>query len=147
MPEPRPVRLDAILAGRTTVLTAREPEEALADLCDRYGLQLLRIRPGFVPEDNAVPLREAAAEDARKARWTDVCLAAADPADPMGALIADPGLSVLIRPDRVIAAIAPGRSLPEVPWPIRPQHPNTPPASRPDLAISPAAEPWSPPCS
>ena len=37
-PGAAPVRLDAILAGRTTVLTARQPEEALADLCDRYGL-------------------------------------------------------------------------------------------------------------
>ena len=83
--------------------------------------------------------------------WTDVCLAAGDPAGALGALIADPGMSVLVRPDRVIAAIAAGRRLPEVPWPIRPQaspqHPDAPPASRPDLAVSPAAEPWSPPCS
>ena len=56
----------------------------------------------------------------------------------MRALIADPGLSFLIRPDRVIAAVAVGRRLPEVPWPIRPhaspQHPDAPLASRPDPA-------------
>ena len=144
---PGPVRLDAVLAGQAAVLTAREPDQALAGFCERYRLALLRIRPGSVPEDNAAALREAAAEDAREARWTDVCLPPGDLAGPLRVLIADPGLSVLIRPDRVIAAVAAGGSLPEVPWPIRPQHPNTPTASRPDLAISPAAEPWSPPCS
>jgi hypothetical protein len=140
-----PVPLDAVLAGQTAVLTAREPDQALADFCDRYGLALLRIRPGFVPEDNAVPLREAAAEDARKARWTDVCLPPGDLASPLRALIADPGLSVLLRPDRVIAAVAAGGRLPAIPWPIRPQYPVA--HLCPDPVISPAAEPWSPPCS
>ncbi len=139
------VRLDGVLAWQAAVLTAREPDQALADFCDRYGLALLRIRPGFVPADNAVPLREAAAEDARKARWTDVCLPPGDLASPLRALMADPGLSVLLRPDRVIAAVAAGGRLPEVPWPIRPQYPVA--HLCPDPAISPAAQPWSPPCS
>ena len=38
-----PVRLDAILAGRTAVLTARLPDPALAGFCRRHGLVLVRI--------------------------------------------------------------------------------------------------------
>jgi 3-(3-hydroxy-phenyl)propionate hydroxylase len=135
-----PVRLDAVLAGQTAVLTAREPDEALAGLCERYGLALLRIRAGAAPADNPAAVREAADGAVRKARWTDVRLAAGHPAGPLRALIADPGLSFLIRPDRVIAAVAAGRRLPEVPWPIRPQasaqHPHAVPAPLPDPATS-----------
>ena len=38
-----PVRLDAILAGRTAVLTARHPDAELADYCRRHRLILVRI--------------------------------------------------------------------------------------------------------
>ncbi len=38
-----PVRLDAILAGRTAVLTARRPDAELVDFCRRHGLVLVRI--------------------------------------------------------------------------------------------------------
>ena len=41
------VRLDTVLAGQAAVLTAREPDQALAGFCERYGLALLRIRPGI----------------------------------------------------------------------------------------------------
>jgi 3-(3-hydroxy-phenyl)propionate hydroxylase len=132
------VRLDAVLAGQTAVLTAREPDQPLADFCEHHGLALLRIRPGSVPDNNPGPLRETAGDDARKAPWTDVCLPQGDPAGPVRALLADPGLSVLVRPDRVIAAVAASRRQPEVPWPIRPQarppHPDAPHAHRPDQA-------------
>jgi 3-(3-hydroxy-phenyl)propionate hydroxylase len=37
------VRLDAILAGRTAVLTARRPDAGLVDFCRRHGLVLVRI--------------------------------------------------------------------------------------------------------
>jgi 3-(3-hydroxy-phenyl)propionate hydroxylase len=145
------VRLDAVLAGQAAVLTGREPDQPLAAFCERYGLALLHILPGSVPDGDAGPLREAATESAGKAPWTDVCLPAGDPAGPVRALLADPGLAVLVRPDRVIAAVASGRRQPEVPWPIRPQarpqHPDAASAPRQDPAISPAAEPWSPPCS
>jgi 3-(3-hydroxy-phenyl)propionate hydroxylase len=145
------VRLDAVLAGHAAVLTGREPDQPLTGFCERYGLALLRIRPGSVPQDNLVPLHEAADGGARMTPWTDVWLPAGDPAGPVRALLADPGLSVLVRPDRVIAAVAAGCRLPEVPWPIRPrdrpQHPGTASASTQDPAISATAEPWSPPCS
>ena len=132
---PDPVQLDAVLAGQTAVLTAREPDQPLAGFCERYGLALLCIRPGSVPDNSPVPVREAAEGDIDPARWTDVFLPAGEQAGPLRALLADPGLSVLIRPDRVIAAIASGRRLPEVPWPIRPkaraQHPDASPVSVP----------------
>jgi hypothetical protein len=149
--DPGLVRLDAVLAGQAAVLTAREPDQPLAGFCERYGLALLRIRPGSVPQDNPMPLREAAGGGARMTPWTDVWLPAGDPAGPVRALLADPGLSVLVRPDRVIAAVAAGCRPPEVPWPIpprdRPHDPVTASASTQDPAISPAAEPWSSPCS
>ena len=145
-----PVRLDAVLAGRTAVLTAREPDQLLVGFCDRYGLSLLRVRLGSVPDDNSAPLR-AAPIRVCGARWTDIRLAAGDLVGLMRALIADHGLSVLVRPDRVIAGVASGCRLPEVPWPIRPQtsphNPDAASVARPDPAISPAAEPWSPLCS
>jgi hypothetical protein len=143
------VRLDTVLGGQLAVLTAREPDQALAGFCERCGLALLRIRaaprqednPAQVraacrPEDNPARAPEAADGGVPKADWTDVCLAAGDPAGPMRALIADPGLSVLVRPDGVIATIATGGRLPELPWPIRPraspQLPDAYPAPRPD---------------
>ena len=145
------VRLDAVLAGQAAVLTAREPDQPLAGFCERYGLALLRIRPGSVPDGDPGPLREAAAGGDREVPWTDVCLPAVEQAGPVRALLADPGLSVLVRPDRVIAAVAVGRRLPEVPWQIRPrarpQHPDAASFSGQDPAVSRAAEPWSPPCS
>jgi 3-(3-hydroxy-phenyl)propionate hydroxylase len=132
-----PVRLDAVLAGQTAVLTARGPDQVLADFCERYGLSLLRIHAGSAPDDNSAPVRETAPIPVHGACWTEVRLAAGV-AGPMRALIADPGLSVLVRPDRVIAAVASGRRLPQVPWPIRPQvsgqNSDAVPASRPDPA-------------
>ena len=129
-----PVRLDAVLAGQTTMLAAREPDAALAGFCERYGMPLLRIHPGSAPDDNPAPVRAATTRGCG-AGWTDIRLAATDLAGPMRAIIADPGLSVLVRPDRVIAAVASGRRLPQVPWPIRtqtsPQHADAVPAYDP----------------
>ena len=116
-----PVRLDAVLAGHTAVLTAREPDQPLASFCDRHGLALLRIQARAAPKDDPVPVRRLAEGVVRRADWTDVRLAAGDPASPIRGLISDPGLSVLVRPDGVIAAVAAGYRLPGVPWPIRPQ--------------------------
>ena len=131
VPGSAPVRLEEILAGRTTVLTARQPEAALADLCDMYGIQLLRVRPVAASRPQATPHRAAD-------RWIDVQLTDGEPPRPMQALIADPALAVLVRPDRVIAAVAAGRRLPVVPWPIRPHAGARPAASahpiRPDPA-------------
>ena len=110
-----PVRLDTILAGRTAVLTARRPDPALTDFCRRHGLVLVRIssthtagttgRPGADPD----------------AGWIDVRLASdGRPAGlrALAVLGSNPALTVVVRPDRVIAAVAPRCRLPRLPWPI-----------------------------
>ena len=122
-----PVRLDAILAGRTTMLTTRQPERALADMCDRYGIQLLRVRPQAAPDE---PARLCSPAARQPDRWIEVRLAGGEPSGPMRALVAQPGLAILVRPDRVIAAAATRRRLPVVPWPIRPR-----PAARPGASV------------
>jgi 3-(3-hydroxy-phenyl)propionate hydroxylase len=122
-----PVRLDTILAGRPAVLTARRPNPGLAGFCRRHDLVLVRISapgiapPGPGPDDD----------------WIDVRLA--DDAPPAGlrALAADPALAVLVRPDRVVAAVGTGGRQPRLPWYIPaaagPERPATaPPAAHPD---------------
>ena len=65
-------------------------------------------------------------------RWIEVRLAGGEPSGPMRALLADPALAVLVRPDRVIAAAAAGCRPPVVPWPMRPSA--SAHATRPDPA-------------
>ena len=107
-----PVRLDTILAGRTAVLTARRPDAGLAEFCLRHGLVLVRIcgTPGA-----RTPARADADPDAG---WIDVRLAGDDPPAGLRALTADPALTVIVRPDRVVAAAAPRSRLPRLPWHI-----------------------------
>jgi hypothetical protein len=110
-----PVRLDTILAGRTAALTARRPDAGLVDFCRRHGLVLVRIssthaagttgRPGADPD----------------AGWIDVHLAGdGRPAGlrALAVLGSNPALTVVVRPDRVIAAVEPRCRLPRLPWPI-----------------------------
>jgi hypothetical protein len=101
-----PVRLDAILAGRTAALTARRPDAGLVDYCNRHGLVLVRI--SGAPD-------HAAADPG--SGWIDVRLAGDRPPAGLGALAADPALTVIVRPDRVIAAVEPRGRLPRLPWP------------------------------
>jgi 3-(3-hydroxy-phenyl)propionate hydroxylase len=104
-----PVRLDAILAGRPAVLTARRPDAGLAGFCRRHGLVLARIStPG-----TGTPAGPGAGEDAD---WIDVRLAGDAPPAGMRALVADPALTVIVRPDRVMAAVEPRYRLPRLPW-------------------------------
>jgi len=125
-----PVRLDAILAGRTAVLTARRPDAGLGDFCRRHGLVLVRISSSHA----AGTLGRPAADP--DAGWTDVRLA--DGALPAGmrALTANPALTVIVRPDRVIAAAGTRYRLPRLPWYI----PATAGAGRP-VAAPPLAHP------
>jgi 3-(3-hydroxy-phenyl)propionate hydroxylase len=125
-----PVRLDAVLAGRTAVLTARHPDAELVNQCRRHGLVLVRI-------SNA-PGRPAAGPDAG---WIDVRLAGDDRAAGLQALAvleSNPGLALIIRPDRVIAAVEPRRRLPQLPWHIPATavrgRPATAPAAQTDTA-------------
>ncbi len=91
-----PVRLDTILAGHPAVLTARRPDAGLTDFCRQHALVLVRISstPWAAPEPGA-------GEDAG---WIDTHLAGDAPPAGMRALVADPALTVIVRPDRVIAA-------------------------------------------
>ena len=95
------------------MLTARQPEAALTDLCDRYGIQLLRVRAATAPDE---PTRASftCRRPARPAtyRWIEVRLAGGELSGPVQALLARPALSILVRPDRVIAAAADRRPLP-----------------------------------
>src|SRR5208337_167229 len=106
----QPVRLDTILAGRTAVLTARRPDAGLVDFCRRHGLILVRISS---TSGTGTPAGPGAGEDAD---WIDVRLAGDAPPAGMRALTADPALTVIVRPDRVIAAVEPRSRLPRLPW-------------------------------
>ena len=107
-----PVRLDTILAGRTAVLTARQPDAELTDYCRRHGLALVRI------SGIGTPARASADPDAD---WIEVRLTGDGRPAALRALTAlgsNPGLTVVVRPDRVVAAVTPRYRLPRVPWPI-----------------------------
>ena len=129
-----PVRLDAILAGRPAVLTARRPDAGLAGFCRRHGLVLARIsapRTGTPPGPGAQ----------QDAGWIDIRLACDAAPAGLRALTADPALTVLVRPDRVVAAVGTRSRLPRLPWSIPaaagPERPATaPPAAHPQ-SISP----------
>ena len=123
-----PVRLDMLLAGRTAVLTARRPEAALRDLCRRHGLLLIRISAGSGP-----------ASVKAGADWTEARLAGGEPLAVRRTLTADPALTVVVRPDRVVAAVAAGRTLPRLPWAVPPgpypPSPGTAAPGRPGTAV------------
>ena len=104
-----PVRLDTILAGRTAVLTARQPDAELADYCHRHGLALVRIG------GTGTPARASADPDAD---WIDVRLADDGGPAALTVLLSNPALTVIVRPDRVVATVEPKYRLPRLPWPI-----------------------------
>jgi 3-(3-hydroxy-phenyl)propionate hydroxylase len=129
----QPVRLDTILAGRTAVLTARRPDAGLTDFCRRHGLVLVRISR---TSDTGTPPGPGAQRDAG---WIDVRLAGDAAPAGMRALAAGPALTVLVRPDRVVAAVGTRSRLPRLPWYIpaaagRERPATAPPAAHPGSA-------------
>jgi 2-polyprenyl-6-methoxyphenol hydroxylase-like FAD-dependent oxidoreductase len=100
-----PVRLDRLLQGRTAVLTAGRPSAALVAQCRQRGVQLIRVTCG----------RQGTSVDFD---WLEVALT--DPAaGPWRALTGDPGRTVLVRPDGVVAALGTRGRLPVQAWPTR----------------------------
>jgi hypothetical protein len=109
--EGTPVRLDAVLAGRPAVLTARQPEPGLVDLCRRHGLLLVRTSAPATAGDSARAPRPQTAGG-----WVEVSLGDGGGAGCFQALTANPELTIIVRPDRVIAAVATRSRLPRLPW-------------------------------
>jgi 3-(3-hydroxy-phenyl)propionate hydroxylase len=113
--ERTPVRLDTVLRGRPAVLTARQPEPGLVELCRRHGLLLVRISAPAAAGGSA----PAAAPDPQTAGGgAEVRLDGGGGAGCFQALTASPELTIIARPDRVIAAVATGSRLPRLPWSI-----------------------------
>jgi hypothetical protein len=108
--EGAPVRLDAVLRGRTAVLTAGQPSAELVDLCRRHRLLLVKI------SDAAASAPGTAAGAPAAGDWAEVCLDDGSGAACLQALTAGPGLTIIVRPDRVIAAVATRGRLPRMPW-------------------------------
>ena len=108
-----PARLDAILAGRAAVLIARRADAELADYCHRHGLVLVQI--SSTPPGTRILERPGAGPDTD---WIDVRLPADGQAAGLQTLAANPALTVVVRPDRVVAAVGPRNRLPRLPWHI-----------------------------
>ncbi len=94
------VRLDDILQGQPALLTARRPEPALLDLCDQQ-----RLTPIRVTESDTQPDRQ----------WVEVKLIHNGHTTGLQALVDDPTLTVVVRPDGVIASVATRSRLPKLP--------------------------------
>ncbi len=110
--EGAPVRLDAVLRGRTAVLTAGPPSAELVDLCRRHRLLLVKV------SDTAGSAPGAAAGAPAADGWAEVCLDDGGGAACFQALTRGPGLTIIVRPDRVIAAVATRGRLPRLPWSV-----------------------------
>jgi 3-(3-hydroxy-phenyl)propionate hydroxylase len=124
-----PVRLDTILAGRTAVLTARQPDAGLADFCGLHRLLLVRVSGPPGPGDQGQPAAQAAAG------WASIRLTCHERCAALQALVDNQALTIIVRPDRVVATVEPGGRLPRLPWHV--------PAAAPPLPRSalPAAHP------
>ena len=113
--EGTPARLDDVLRGRPAVLTARQPDPGLIDLCRRHGLFLVKIS---APATAAGSAPVAAPDPQTPSGWVEVTLADSGGTGCFQALIARRDLAIIVRPDRVIAAVATRGRLPSLPWSI-----------------------------
>jgi hypothetical protein len=107
-----PVRLDAILRGHTTALTAGRPSAELVDLCRRHRLLLVKVSGAAGSAPGAATGAPAAGD------WAEIRLDDSGEAACFQALTGDPGLTIIVRPDRVIAAVATRGRLPRLPWSV-----------------------------
>jgi 3-(3-hydroxy-phenyl)propionate hydroxylase len=95
------VRLDDLLHGAPAMLTARRPEPPLVDACRQRDIPLIRItdHPDAEPVEGWVGARLTPTQGTA-----------------LRALVDDPSMAVLVRPDRVIAAVAARSQAPHLPW-------------------------------
>ncbi len=115
-----PVRLDAVLQGQAAVLTAGQPGADLLSLCRRHGLLLVRVTAGPAPGVDGLAGAPGHAPDLgqpAERSYAEVRPAGGHGTAALQALIRDPGMAVLVRPDRVIAAVATAPRL-RPPWGI-----------------------------
>ena len=118
----RPARLDTVLGGRAAVITAGEPSAELVGLCRRNGLLLVRLS-GSPGAGNPQGSGATAGN-----RWVHVHLAGdQEPSGALRTITGNPALTVLIRPDGVVAAMGSRAALPGLTWSI-PAGPVTPPS-------------------
>jgi len=110
-----PVRLDAVLHGRTAVLTTGQPGTELVDLCRRHHLLLIRISAAAQARNAG---QAAAPRTGAASNWLDVRLAVGGEAGRLHDFTSDPELAVLVRPDGVIAALSTRSRPPHLPWSI-----------------------------
>jgi hypothetical protein len=91
------------------VLTAGQPSAELVDLCRRHRLLLVKISDSVGSAPGAAPAADG---------WAEVCLDDGGGGACFQALIRDPGQTIIVRPDRVIAAVATRGRLPRLPWSV-----------------------------
>jgi hypothetical protein len=94
------------------VLTAGQPSAELVDLCRRHRLLLVKV------SDAAGSAPGATAGAPAAGGWAEVCLDGGGGAACFQALTGSPGLTIIVRPDRVIAAVATQGRLPHLPWSV-----------------------------
>jgi 3-(3-hydroxy-phenyl)propionate hydroxylase len=97
------MRLDEVLDGAAAMLTARRPEPQIVDICRLRDITLVRV----TDDADAEPTEG----------WVDARLAPGRTTD-LQALVDEPSLTVLVRPDRYIAAVSTRSQPPHPPWTI-----------------------------
>lgn len=105
-----PTRLDDVLQGRTAVLTARQPDPGLVEACRRDGLLLVRVGSGPGRPEQALKNGAPGSDEWVQARLTTPRRSGLE------SLLDNESLAVLVRPDRVVAAVEPSGRSPRVPW-------------------------------
>ena len=117
-----PARLDTVLGGRTAVLTTGQPSAELVSLCHRNGLLLVQFSGPHGAGNRQGPGAPAGS------RWIHARLAGdREPPAALRAVTGNPALTVLIRPDRVVAATGTQAAPPRPPWSV-PAAPVPPPS-------------------
>jgi hypothetical protein len=112
-----PVRLDTVLRGRAAVLTAGHPSAALVDLCRRHRLLLVQV--GAAPAAD-IPGHAGGPDHQADGGWVEVTATGDRGTAALRALMARPGVSVLVRPTGSLLTSPPRPACPACPGPSRP---------------------------